>query len=115
MKKLDQETIRHASHYGEEYAAKVSAILSLARVMSCENYGYEWKDYRRIVSQRSRALKAFRFAASVGAAHLDYDAKGRLTWSSDGTSCDYVVGQSSNEEITNLLRRLVNPESKWVS
>lgn len=76
----------------------------------CSNYGYDWRMFRRISNQRSRARRAIRhFTGDLAwdVAPLSY----RLNW--DRTS--YTVGQSSNEEITNLLRQLVDPNAGWLS
>lgn len=86
----------------------------------CSNYGYDWQMFRRICSQRTRARKAARRFLEC-AYDLHWHAIGsRLTCEQNpaapgGYHVDYVVGQSSNEEITNVLRRLVNPEARWVS
>lgn len=84
----------------------------------CSNYSYDWKDFRRISSQRSRARKAARRFLECPY-DLHWDAIGtRLTITdrpNGSYTIQYVTGQSSNEEITNVLRRLVNPEARWVS
>lgn len=88
----------------------------------CSNYGYDHTAWRRISNQRSRARLAVRILTENGKhpERLNWHAAGdRLTFERHPHtglwSCHYVVGQSSNEEITNLLRRLVNPEAKWQS
>lgn len=116
MRKIDQETVEASRVHGKEYARKVSALLELARVYSCENYGYDWKDYRRILSQRTRALKAFRVAAQLGKVNMNETFGGRLSWDQKTGRFDYVVGQSSNEEITNLLAQIAGTRRRgWLS
>ena len=79
----------------------------------CENYGYDWKMFRNVSQQRYRARKAMRpYMGCVESLKWDSAALAhRLNWD----TMDYTVGQSSNEEITNLLRQLVNPNAQWVS
>ncbi len=82
----------------------------------CENYGYDWKLFRNICQQRYRARKALRcfMAWDLAIKSLNWERAPlahRINWD----TMDYTVGQSSNEEITNLLRQLVNPNAQWVS
>jgi len=80
----------------------------------CANYGYDWKAFRLISNQRSRARRNARHAAALHWNALSDRLHAETL--ADGTiRVEYVVGQSSNEEITNVLRRLVNPEARWVS
>ncbi len=80
-----------------------------------ENYGYEYKAFRRLQGQRQAAKRAVRLAAAeLGAENLAWD-KAPLAHRIDWENLSYTVGQSSNEEVTNLLRQLVNPEARWVS
>lgn len=75
-----------------------------------ENCGYDRKDWKRIRDQRSRAQRAIRRFNG----DLAWDAAplfGRIDWD----TMSYTAGQSSNEEITNLLRQLINPDCNWVS
>ncbi len=87
----------------------------------CSNYGYDSTSWRRVSNQRSRARLAARILTENGKhpERLNWHAAGeRLTFkrADNGTwAVHYVVGQSQNEEITNLLRRLVNPDAKWQS
>jgi hypothetical protein len=97
-----------------EQARKMLRALMRDRL---ENYGYDYRAWRRLQAQRQRAKQ------SVQAVSFDLD---QVDWATaferaplgnrvDWERGSYVVGQSSNEEITNLLRQLVNPSSKWVS
>lgn len=76
-----------------------------------ENYGYDRKSWGRIRGQRYRARVAVRPYLGIPRALHWQTFSGRLNLETGR----YIVGQSSNEEITNLLRRLVNPEAPWVS
>lgn len=76
---------------------------------------YEPQDYRRIRAQRTRAKKGLLSAVATKQA-IQWQMGGdryrvRL---SDGTFT-YIAGASENEEITNLLRRLVDPTAEWVA
>lgn len=82
-----------------------------------ENYGYSYQDWNRIRSQRQRAKNAL---WKIGYGNIPAANWSRILW--DGRlmvtpegEVSYTTGQSSNEEITNLMRRLVNPNAKWVS
>lgn len=86
------------------------------------NYGYDHRCFRRVSNQRSRARQAVKVLTENGRypERLNWHAVGdRLTFSQNPNngrwSAHYVVGQSQNEEITNLLRRLVNPDASWQS
>lgn len=92
---------------------QATEMLSYLLADRTSNYGYDWQAFRRIVKQRSLARKAL-------AAWQDCpetlkwkaaDPSGRIDWN----KMHYVVGQSSNEEITNLLRQLINPDAPWLS
>jgi hypothetical protein len=82
----------------------------------CSNYGYDYKDFKRISSQRSKARKNFLDFATWNIATLTERVRheNRIQQSTSDGSLYYVVGQSANEEITNLMRRLVNPKARWV-
>lgn len=79
----------------------------------CENYGYDYQAFYRVCSQRYRAKRALRMHLAAGG-ELHWD-RAPLAHRIDWESMQYVVGQSSNEEVTNLLRQLRNPNAKWVS
>jgi len=90
----------------EQKAAMLDYLLKLRT----HNYGYDSRNFRRIVYQRARARKAVR------------ECERRLDWSGaslssrlDWQSIDYTVGQSQNEEITNLLMQLTGYEGEWLS
>lgn len=75
-----------------------------------ENYGYDRTSWRRIQAQRCRAKQALRpYLGCPLSLHWE-SCSSRLNLQTG----EYVVGQSSNEEITNVLRRLVNPEAPCV-
>ena len=78
----------------------------------CSNYGYDYRMFRRISNQRYRARLAIRKQGGVASEAWD---KAPLSYRLDWDTMSYTVGQSSNEEITNLLRQLVNPNASWVS
>ena len=75
------------------------------------NYGYDLKDWRRICSQRYRARKLLKSRLpSLQEACQWY----RLSLTQAGW--DYTVGQSSNEEITNLINSLCGKvDGPWLS
>lgn len=79
-----------------------------------ENYGYSYQRFRNLSQQRYRARKALRRTyvtwATVQAAPLGY----RVSVCEVTGKLDYTVGQSGNEERTNLMRQLVNPNAKWL-
>ena len=90
----------------EQKAAMLDYLLKL-RV---HNYGYDYRDFRRISNQRSRARKAVREHKSP----LNWfgtSLSSRLDWQ----SIDYTIGQSQNEEITNLLMQLAGYTGEWLS
>lgn len=113
------EALGHCPKLEDDAARAAYEYLMSAR---CSDYGYDHTSWRRITNQRSRARIAVRILTENGKypERLNWHAAGdRLTFErhphTGAWSCDYVVGQSQNEEITNLLRRLVNPEAKWQS
>jgi len=70
------------------------------------NYGYEWKVFRSMSAQRSKLRNILRL--------VDIN---KLSWDNillhrfyfrDGQLMDYIVGQSSNEEITRIMKALVS-------
>jgi hypothetical protein len=81
----------------------------------CDNYGYIWKDFRRISNQRSKARTEFRSFVKYFTGTLIERIEQESRIQLENGKLTYIVGQSSNEEITNLMRRLVNPKDKWVS
>lgn len=106
------DVISLAPKFGAEYqrAARVRTLEWLL-ADRCENYGYDWKDYRRIIAQRGRARAAAQRIACYGhvidALRWD-DVGSRLTI--DDKRPEYCVGQSQNEEITGVLRVLAGQQ-----
>ncbi len=95
----------------DKYTLKARAeMLQYLLSDRCANYGYDWAMFRNVCQQRYRAKQGIKNAKNP----LQWDKAPlahRLNWD----TMDYTVGQSSNEEITNLLRQLVNPNAQWVS
>ena len=90
----------------EQKAAMLAYLLKLRT----HNYGYDYRDFRRISNQRSRARKAVRECERP----LDWfgtSLSSRLDWQNTG----YTAGQSQNEEITNLLMQLTGYEGERLS
>lgn len=78
-----------------------------------QNYGYSAKDFRRIQAQRQRVKARFR-RYKVGLAERA-EGESRLSYTEEH-GWEYTVGQSANEEITNLMARLCEyPGKKWLS
>lgn len=74
------------------------------------NYGYDRRDWRRICSQRYRARKLLKSRLpSLQEACQWYS----LSLTESGW--DYTVGQSKNEEITNLINSLCDKDGPWLS
>lgn len=94
---------------------KQEALLAYLLRDRLANYGYDWRDFRRLRDQRHKARKAVnRFVAEHGVAALHW-ARAPLAYRIDWREPGYTTGQSQNEELTNLLRQLVNPSAKWLS
>lgn len=83
------------------------------------DHGYAPTDWRRIQAQRVRAKNAVsslfmhnpeQFLINV---NKEWQSNRRLDLDLQGFT--YTVGQIDNEEITNILRRIANPNSKWAS
>lgn len=93
---------------------QVSTFVKELLNSKCSNYGYDYKDFKRISSQRSKARKEFLNFASWNMSTLieRVQIESRVQTGING-ELHYIVGQSANEEITNLMRRLVNPKAKW--
>ena len=70
-----------------------------------ENYGYDYKSWNRLKNQRYRA-KAILKVADTRLLHWG-NASHRFEVNFDDFSIRYNVCQSSNEEITNLMRVLI--------
>ena len=70
-----------------------------------ENYRYDLKSWNRLKNQRYRA-KAMLKVADLRLLHWK-DVSHRLEVNLDDFSIRYIVCQSNNEEITNLMRTLI--------
>ena len=70
-----------------------------------ENYGYDYKSWNRLKNQRYRA-KAILKVADTRLLHWE-NASHRFEVNFNDFSIRYNVCQSSNEEITNLMRTLI--------
>jgi len=81
------------------------------------NYGYEVTSWSRVIAQRSRAKAQVSMLLIKDKGELldninnEYLTNSRL--SIVNGKFNYGVGQSANEEITNIIRRLANPQAKW--
>lgn len=110
-------------------ASQVSAFVKQLLAQKCSNYGYDHKDFKRVSSQRSKARSEFLHFANYNMGTLiervssepriqleDVQvtrvSESGLKIASVESRLVYVVGQSQNEEVTNLMRRLVNPKAK---
>lgn len=70
-----------------------------------ENYGYDYKSWNRLKNKRYR-VKALLKVADNRLLHWK-DLSDRLEVNLDDYSIRYIVGQSNNEEITNLMSTLI--------
>lgn len=84
----------------------------------CSNYGYDYRDFKRVSSQRSKARKEleyfFYYNPATVLERIEQESRIQLESVNGESRLSYNVGQSGNEEVTNLMRRLVNPKAKWV-
>jgi hypothetical protein len=111
--------------------AQVSIFAKELLTQKCSNYGYDYKGFKRVSSQRSKARKEFEnffyYNPATVLDRLQNESRvslenckivEKLSNGSESVRMEmrlsYAVGQSQNEEITNLMRRLVNPKAKWV-
>ncbi len=92
--------------------AERATVLAILYADRLSNYGYDRASWVRITSQRYRAKKALRIAEQRGEIHWEALSH---RWQRTPNGVDYTIGQSSNEEFTNEMRRLVNPESPYLS
>ena len=120
-------TISSNEHVSNEMvAAFVKELLG----QRCSNYGYDYKDFRRISSQRSRARKALvKFVNENGLKAVfqiirDIDRVSladTLVLENEKMPriekrISYITCQSQNEEITNLMRTIAYGSNvKWLS
>ena len=120
---MKTETVQKTRGFTKEEKIALAKILLADRL---ENYGYDWKDFRRLIRQRYEAKKAFKIAlgglsakswnepfCNIDSLNFDDILGGRLCVYNGMP--EYITGQSNNEEITNAMRQLVNRESKWIS
>lgn len=84
------------------------------RLWNGGNYGRA--DWHRLRAQRTRARTRLSLAAwRDGPLALAWGIGDRLRVRFDTGAFEYIAGQSENEELTNLMRRLVNPSAPYVS
>ena len=69
------------------------------------NYGYNWKVFRSMSAQRSRLRNILR-PADINKLNWDNLSLSRFQFE-DG-EVYYIVGQSSNEEITHRMQQLIS-------
>lgn len=93
------------------------AVLAWLLSHRLSNYGYDTRSWRRLQAQRSRAKRELRTVLQTRSVRdLAWNSAPlarRIQWEPGVPR--YVTGQSQNEELTNLMRQLVNPEAPWVS
>lgn len=98
------------------YARRNKARASLEAYLMrdrLENYGYNWKDFRRLQNQRAR-VKAHARRTMLSLSHVE--GEGRLSYAPSIDAWEYTTGQSNNEEITNLIARVYQyPQRGWLS
>jgi hypothetical protein len=110
--------------------SEIASFVKSLLLERCSNYGYDYRDFKRISSQRSKARKALlnqvnSFGFESIKANLVQESRIQFMRFKviDGSNIPtydrgihYIVGQSQNEEITNLMIRLVKGSSaKWLS
>lgn len=108
LKDRSDEIDSLAPKFGKEYeAAAKRKTLEYLLADRLSNYGYEWKDWCQLRSQRQAAKRAVEKVVC----HKGIDALDWGTWNQDRLTLDdrrpdYTTGQSNNEEITGVLRVL---------
>lgn len=93
-----------------------SAVFFMLIESRMSNYGYSRTDYSRISAQRQRAkIKLYQTGYSnIKIENFLQNNRVEIFVDSYGLYyADYVTGQSNNEEITNVIRRLVKPNAVW--
>ena len=93
-----------------------SAVFFMLIESRMSNYGYSRTDYSRISAQRQRAkIKLYQTGYSnIEIKNFLQNNRVEVFVDSHGLYyADYVTGQSNNEEITNVIRRLVKPNAVW--
>lgn len=106
---------RRVDAYSESECVTHHAVLWLLSRHLHNGGNYSGQAWRRIRAQRTRAraslsLKAWR----DGPLSLAWGIGGRLMVRFDTGDFTYHVGQSENEELTNVMRRLVDPSAHYV-
>lgn len=97
-------TIQYKNHNDLTQAQKQQIVdYLIADRMS--NYGYDWKTFQKMSAQRSKLRKILRLA-DINKLNCDNLSLNRFQFK-DG-EVDYIVGQSSNEEITHRMQQLVS-------
>jgi hypothetical protein len=101
----------------DEKTATAVVMWLLAQKLSGSG-NYHEKDWRRIRQQRTNARQGLSLRAMwVGPSNLAWGVSSRLVVRMvDGVlDIDYQTGQSENEELTNIMRRLVKPEAEYLA
>lgn len=106
------------SNEGEYHNRLGLAFLRFAS-QRLSNYGYGWRDFRRLSNHATRARAALyrTHPAIIGARiHEEFSHGDRLTYNMQTEEFDYCVGQSFNEEFINLIRGVARyGRDCWVS
>ncbi len=88
---------------------EMEQILNWLLQQRLENYGYDWRDFRRLSSYASKFRRLIRrFFPSIVLSSRAREGnlmRGRLGISPDGV--EYTVGQSFNEEYINLMAEIL--------
>lgn len=93
-----------------------SAVFFMLIESKMSNYGYSRTDYSRVSAQRQRAkIKLYQKGYSnIKIENFIQNDRVEIFVDSYGLYyADYITGQSNNEEITNVIRRLVKPNAVW--
>lgn len=102
--------------YATEHADVVAdALVQFVRQNPCENYGYDYKDFRRLCKQRARAVRVLLWSPR----HVYWSALrnwDRFWYDTCTGQFGYDAGQSRNEELTNLFTDLAGIRRRgWLS
>lgn len=98
-------------------SAQAATLIHYLFSYTMTNYGYDVTSWSRIIAQRSRAKAQVSTLLLKDKEELmaninnEWMTNSRL--SIVNGKFNYTVGQSANEEITNIIRRLANPSAKW--
>jgi hypothetical protein len=95
----------------EKRTDMVRSLIAWLRAQRLSNYGYDRANWQRLQRQRAKAKKVLGRVSMYNLA-----SEHRLAWSSK-YGWEYTVGQSCNEEITNLINRLAGYPlgDQWLS